>query len=73
MKLATIAAILGVASTAELQKADEALIQEAESMEEMCKDMGTIDEESLVEAEEEVLETKNIKNTYKKHYNKSKK
>jgi len=64
MKLATIAAILGVGQAVDIKQPSEALeslIQEAENMEEVCKDMDTIDESSLLEAEEDIeLE--------KKHY-----
>jgi len=76
MKLATIAAILGVGQAVDIKQPSEALeslIQEAENMEEVCKDMDTIDESSLLEAEEDIELEKNIKGTEKKHYNRSKK
>ena len=41
-------------------------------MEETCKDMGTIDNDSLLEATEDIEIEKNIKGTEKKHYSKTK-
>ena len=76
MKLATIAAILSLGQAVDVKQPTEALeslIQEAENMEEICKDMDTIDKDSLLEAEEDIVLEKNIKGTEKKHYNKSKK
>jgi hypothetical protein len=73
MKLATIAAILGVAQAVDVEQPNESLIQEAEDMEMQCKDMDTIDSESLLEATEDIELEKNIKSTYKKHYNRTKK
>merc|ERR1711865_65184 len=76
MKLATIAAILSLGQAVDVKQPTEALeslIQEAENMEEICKDMDTIDKDSLLEAEEDIVLEKNIKGTEKKHYNRSKK
>merc|ERR1712153_39949 len=83
MKLATITAILGVAQAIDIDQPTESLLQEAEDMEVMCKDMDTIDNDSLLEATEdvEIVESKiqsgsiikNIKGTHTSHYRRSKK
>jgi len=73
MKLATITAILGVAQAIDIDQPTESLLQEAEDMEVMCKDMDTIDNDSLLEATEDVEIVKNIKGTHTSHYRRSKK
>jgi hypothetical protein len=74
MKFATIAALVGVASTVEVEKTDDALLQESQEMEQLCQNMGEIDDESLLETEEgEEEDRKKIRGSYKQHYNRSKK
>ena len=73
MKLATITAILGVAQAIDIDQPTESLLQEAEDMEVMCKDMDTIDNDSLLEATEDIEIVKNIKGTHTSHYRRSKK
>ena len=73
MKLATITAILGVAQAIDIDQPTESLLQEAEDMEVMCKDMDTIDNDSLLEATEDIEIIKNIKGTHTSHYRRSKK
>ena len=55
MKFSLIATILGASSAISIDKSLEEtqLIQEAESLEETCKDMHTIDESSLLEIDDE--------------------
>ena len=73
MKLATITAILGVAQAIDIDQPTESLLQEAEDMEVMCKDMDTIDNDSLLEATEDIEIEKNIKGTETSHYRRTKK
>jgi len=73
MKLATITAILGVAQAIDIDQPTESLLQEAEDMEVMCKDMDTIDNDSLLEATEDIEIVKNIKGTETSHYRRTKK
>jgi len=57
----------------DIDQPTESLLQEAEDMEVMCKDMDTIDNDSLLEATEDVEIVKNIKGTHTSHYRRSKK
>ena len=83
MKFSVLATLLGAASALEeINPEDEAqLIQEAEEMEETCKDWANIDESSLLEVDDADNETNAVeldrhhranKQAYKKHYSKSK-
>jgi len=75
MKFTTIAALVGVASTAEVEQVDESLMQESQQMEELCQNMGEIDESSLVEVEEgeDQEYRKKVRGSYKQHYKRTKK
>jgi len=66
MKFATIAALVGVASAVEVERTDDALMQESADMEQLCEHMGEIDDSSLIEADEtETEERKKISGTSK--------
>jgi hypothetical protein len=53
---------------------DETLLQESSEMQELCKDMNTIDNDSLLEVEEEETRYhKNVKSGYRSHFSKTKK
>ena len=74
MKFTTIAALVGVASAIEVEQTDDNLMQQSAEMEQLCQNMGEIDEESLVETEVEADESedrKKISGTSKQHYNRS--
>lgn len=70
MKFRLAAVLLGTSLAAD-DFVDEALLQEDAEMEDKCKDMDTIDESSLLETEED-KHRKVVKNTYKKHYGRTK-
>ena len=96
MKFQVIATLLGAASTINIDKIEDTqFIQEAESLQETCKDYNSIDSSNLIEisADESIEEqtdrpklegakslkgnvkedkNKHIKNTYKKHFGKTK-
>jgi len=76
MKFTLAAALVGTALAVNVNEeiVDEQLLQESAEMEQSCADMNSIDETSLVQTEnEEEKYKKSIKNTYKKHYGKTKK
>ena len=51
MKFTTITALVGLASAVELGTPDDSLIQQSAEMEQLCENMGEIDDESLLETE----------------------
>tara|TARA_B100000767_G_C19245276_1_gene320961 strand:- start:240 stop:446 length:207 start_codon:yes stop_codon:yes gene_type:complete len=61
MKFTTIAALVGVASAIEVEQTDDNLMQQSAEMEQLCQNMGEIDEESLVETEVEADESEDRK------------
>ena len=81
MKHYIAALLLGAASTVDVQQTvqvDQALMQESEQMKAMCKDMDQFDESSFVELDNESeadadRHSRQNKNTYKKHFGKTKK
>merc|ERR1719473_1631396 len=75
MKFSLVAGLIGATSAVDLDKmteTDKLVQEEANLLEEQCKDMHSIDEDSLLETEEEKYK-KAIKSSYKAHYGKTKK
>jgi hypothetical protein len=69
MKFATITALVGLASAVEIGTPDDSLVQESANMEQLCENMGEIDDESLVEVDaDEEAERKKVSGTSKQHY-----
>ena len=72
MKFTTIAALVGVATAVQVEQADDDLMQQSAEMEQLCQNMGEIDEESLLETEaDESEDRKKVSGTSKQHYNRS--
>jgi hypothetical protein len=72
MKFATIAALVGAASAVEVEQVDDDLLQQSAEMEQLCANMGEIDESSLLETEaDESEDRKKISGTSKQHYSRT--